>query len=132
MNMEQEVVNDLVRDTLKNVGLEHAIDLMPAELSGGMCKRIALARTLILKPEIILYDEPTTGLDPVTGKEISELMIEIQDKYNTSSLIISHDMRCIRRTANRVAILMDGKCYAEGSFAELARSADRNIHQFFE
>lgn len=132
MNMEQEVVNDLVRDTLKNVGLEHAIDLMPAELSGGMCKRIALARTLILKPEIILYDEPTTGLDPVTGKEISELMIEIQEKYNTSSLIISHDMRCIRRTANRVAILMDGKCYAEGSYAELARSGDRNIHQFFE
>ena len=130
--LQQAQVQSMVMDALRNVGLAHTIDLMPAELSGGMCKRIALARTLMLKPEIILYDEPTSGLDPVTGKEISELMVSIQEKYQTAALIISHDMRCIRRTADRIVILIDGRCYAEGSYAELGRSADKNILQFFE
>ncbi|RYZ25580.1 MAG: ATP-binding cassette domain-containing protein [Chitinophagaceae bacterium] len=125
-------VNDMVMEALENVGLAYTVDMMPEELSGGMRKRIALARTLILKPEIILYDEPTTGLDPITGKEISELMMEIRKKYNTSSLIISHDMRCIKLTADRIVVLMDGKAYAEGSYAELAKSGDKKVKQFFE
>ncbi len=130
--LDQSTVDELVLEALTNVGLAHTIDMMPVELSGGMRKRIALARTLILKPEIILYDEPTTGLDPITGKEISLLMIDIQKKYNTSSIIISHDMNCVRRTADRVAILLEGTCYAEGNIQVLQRSGDPAIQQFFE
>lgn len=132
LTIAQEDVNQMVMEALENVGLGETVDMMPEELSGGMRKRIALARTLILKPEIILYDEPTTGLDPITGREISELMIEIQQKYKTSSLIISHDMKCMKRTADRIVVLIDGRCYAEGSYAELEQSADRKIKQFFE
>ncbi|MGZ4049601.1 MAG: ATP-binding cassette domain-containing protein, partial [Bacteroidia bacterium] len=102
------------------------------ELSGGMRKRIALARTLILKPDIILYDEPTTGLDPITGKEIIRLMVEIQKKYNTSSLIISHDMNCVRMAGDRIVILLEGKCYASGTYAELEQIEDPKVRQFFE
>jgi len=97
-----------------------------------MRKRIALARTLILKPEIILYDEPTTGLDPVTAKEIIELMMEIQSKYGTTSLIISHDMNCVRMASNRVVILVDGRCYANNTFEELKQNKDIKVKQFFE
>jgi phospholipid/cholesterol/gamma-HCH transport system ATP-binding protein len=97
-----------------------------------MRKRIALARTLILKPEIILYDEPTTGLDPITAKEISELILEIQAKYNTSSMIISHDMNCIKITSNRVILLIGGKCYADGTYDDLKNSSDSSVKQFFE
>jgi phospholipid/cholesterol/gamma-HCH transport system ATP-binding protein len=132
MDVSQEEVNTMVTEALDNVGLGYTIDMMPAELSGGMRKRIALARTLILRPEIILYDEPTTGLDPITGREISELMVEIQKKYNTSSLIISHDMRCIKLTADRIVVLIDGISYAEGNFEELERSVDNRVKQFFE
>jgi phospholipid/cholesterol/gamma-HCH transport system ATP-binding protein len=132
IRISQKEVDDMVMEVLNNVGLAHTVDLLPEELSGGMRKRIALARTLILKPEIILYDEPTTGLDPVTGKEISRLIVEMQKKYHTASIIISHDMHCVKLTSDRIAVLMDGKCYAEGSFDELQRSADRNIRQFFE
>lgn len=132
IRLSQEEVNHMVLEALENVDLAHTVDMMPVELSGGMRKRIALARTLILKPAIILYDEPTTGLDPITGKEISELMVEIQKKYHTSSLIISHDMRCVRITADRIVVLIDGKCYAEGTFEELKRSRDPNINHFFE
>jgi phospholipid/cholesterol/gamma-HCH transport system ATP-binding protein len=128
----QEEVNHMVQDALDNVGLGHTIDMMPIELSGGMRKRIALARTLILRPEIILYDEPTTGLDPITAGEINELMVDIREKYKTSSLIISHDMKCVRMTSDRVVILIDGKCYAEDSYEGLSRSADRKIRSFFE
>jgi phospholipid/cholesterol/gamma-HCH transport system ATP-binding protein len=128
----KENVNDLVMEALTNVGLAETVDMMPAELSGGMRKRIALARTLILKPEIILYDEPTTGLDPVTGKEISNLMLEIQKKYNTSSIIISHDMNCVKITANRIVMLIDGVCYAAGTYDELNNSNDKKIKQFFD
>ncbi|MDX1940931.1 MAG: ATP-binding cassette domain-containing protein [Saprospiraceae bacterium] len=132
VDLSQTEIDALVIEALENVGLRHTVNMMPVELSGGMRKRIALARTLILKPEIILYDEPTTGLDPITGKEISLLMVEIQKKYNTSSLIITHDMNCVRRTADRVAILLDGRCYAEGIFKDLEQSKDKAIKQFFE
>lgn len=128
----KEEVNNLVIEALTNVGLPHTVDMMPSELSGGMRKRIALARTLILKPEIILYDEPTTGLDPITGKEISHLMLDIQKKYNTSSIIISHDINCVKIVANRIVILIDGKCYATGTFNELEHSTDSRVKQFFE
>jgi len=130
--INKEEANRRVMEALTNVGLAHTVDMMPAELSGGMQKRVALARTLILNPEIMLYDEPTTGLDPVTGKEISTLMTEIQRIYNTSSIIISHDMKCVERTADRIAVLLDGSCYALGTYDELRMSEDVNIKQFFE
>ncbi|OGX86740.1 ABC transporter ATP-binding protein [Hymenobacter lapidarius] len=122
---------DMVRQALEDVGLADTADKMPAELSGGMRKRIALARTLILRPDIILYDEPTTGLDPITAREISGLLREVQQKYNTSALIISHDMNCVRLTADRVALLVDGRCYAEGTYEELEQQDDPQIHEFF-
>jgi phospholipid/cholesterol/gamma-HCH transport system ATP-binding protein len=125
-------VNDLVIEALTNVGLANTVDMMPAELSGGMRKRIALARTLILKPEIILYDEPTTGLDPITGKEISNLMNDIKKKYKTSSIIISHDINCVKIVADRIIMLIEGKCYATGTLEELKNSSDLKVKQFFE
>ncbi len=128
----REQLDEHIIKTLTNVGLAHTADMMPAELSGGMQKRIALARALVLNPEIILYDEPTSGLDPITSKEISSLMTGIQEQYNTSSIIISHDMSCVKRTADRIMVLLGGKCYAMGTWAELARSNDDNIKQFFE
>jgi phospholipid/cholesterol/gamma-HCH transport system ATP-binding protein len=130
--LKQEEVNNLIEEVLSNVGLAHTKDMMPSELSGGMKKRIALARTLILKPEIILYDEPTTGLDPVTSREISNLMLDIQRKYNTSSIIIAHDMSCVHITANRIITLVDGTCYAVGTWDELRNSSDIKVKQFFE
>lgn len=132
MDVGQQEVNNMVMEALNNVGLGYTVDMMPIELSGGMRKRVALARTLILKPDIILYDEPTTGLDPITGKEIDELMVSIAEKYNTSTLVISHDMKCIRLTAERIVVLIDGKCYAQGTYEELKRSNDNRVKQFFE
>jgi phospholipid/cholesterol/gamma-HCH transport system ATP-binding protein len=132
ISVTQKEVNAMVQEALEEVGLAHTIDSMPAELSGGMRKRIALARTLILKPEIILYDEPTTGLDPITAKEIINLMIEIRERYTTTSLIISHDMNCVKITANRIVILIDGTCYATGTYDELSRSNDKRVKQFFD
>lgn len=132
MQVAQPEVDKLVQEALEDVGLAHTINMMPVELSGGMRKRIALARTLILKPEIILYDEPTTGLDPVTGKEIIELIMTIQKKYRSSSLIISHDMTCVRLAADRIVVLLDGRCYAEGTYEDLKQSDDPRIKQFFE
>jgi phospholipid/cholesterol/gamma-HCH transport system ATP-binding protein len=129
---DKNEVNNLVMEALNNVGLANTVDMMPAELSGGMRKRIALARTLILKPEIILYDEPTTGLDPITGKEISVLMNDIKEKYKTSAIIISHDINCVKIVADRIIILIDGKCYANGTLKELQHSSDIKIKQFFE
>jgi phospholipid/cholesterol/gamma-HCH transport system ATP-binding protein len=128
----KETVNDLVMEALTNVGLTETVDMLPEELSGGMRKRIALARALILKPKIILYDEPTTGLDPITGRGISQLMLDIQKKYNTSSIIISHDMNCAKTTANRIAMLIDGKCYALDTFENLSNSSDNRIKEFFD
>lgn len=128
----KEEVDRLVKEALTNVGLPDTEHMMPAELSGGMKKRIALARTLILNPLIILYDEPTTGLDPITGKEISNLIIDVQKKYNTSSIIISHDIYCVKIVANRIIMLIDGYCYAAGTYEELKRSTDKRIKEFFE
>ena len=122
----------LVMEALENVGLKQAVDLMPAELSGGMQRRVALARALILKPSIILYDEPTTGLDPITAKEIIQLMRTIQKSYHTSSLIITHDVDCARVISNRVILLVDGINYAEGTFEELAASEDPQVKAFFK
>ena len=127
-----EDTTPLVMEALESVGLAHAIDLMPNELSGGMKRRIVLARTLILKPKIILYDEPTTGLDPITSKEIVLLMNSVQKKYNTSSIIITHDVDCAKVIANRMILLIDGVNYIEGTFGELSSSTDPKVQAFFK
>ncbi|MFA6245845.1 MAG: ATP-binding cassette domain-containing protein [Mucilaginibacter sp.] len=132
IDFSQKEVDALVIEALENVSLAHTVDMMPEELSGGMLKRVALARTMILKPDVILYDEPTTGLDPVTAREIDNLILKLQKKYHTSSIIITHDMNCVKNTADRVALLLDGKCYAQGKYEEFEQSADKNIKQFFE
>jgi len=127
----KEAVEQLIREVLASVGLEQAIDLMPAELSGGMKRRIALARTLILRPQIIFYDEPTTGLDPITAREIIHLIGEVQEKYKTSSLIITHDLNIAKLISDRVVILAEGKNYSEGTYAELKAANDPVIKAFF-
>lgn len=127
-----EDTTPLVMEALESVGLAHAINLMPNELSGGMKRRIALARTLILKPKIILYDEPTTGLDPITSKEIVLLMNSVQKQYNTSSIIITHDVDCAKVIANRMILLIDGVNYIEGTFEELSSSSDPKVQAFFK
>ncbi len=127
-----EDMDKLVREALQNVGLEEAIDKMPSELSGGMKKRVGLARTLILKPEIILYDEPTTGLDPITSKEISQLILDVQKKYNAAAIIITHDVECARITANRMMVIKEGITAAEGTFKELSNSEDEWVRSFFQ
>ncbi len=124
-------VEKMVVQALEDVGLKHTIDMMPEELSGGMRKRIALARTLILKPSIILYDEPTTGLDPITAREIIELMNTIKRKYGTSALVISHDMNCIRNAGDLIALLWDGKCHVLDTYEHLLKSEDPVVRNFF-
>ncbi|WP_028979296.1 ABC transporter ATP-binding protein [Sporocytophaga myxococcoides] len=121
-----------VRLALQRVGLLSSINKMPQELSGGMKKRIALARTLILEPEVILYDEPTTGLDPVTSKEIIELILEMRATNGISAIIVTHDMYCARLTADRILLLNNGKMDVEGSFDELKRSDQEWVRAFFE
>ncbi|WP_106147607.1 ATP-binding cassette domain-containing protein [Flagellimonas meridianipacifica] len=121
-----------VLEALRSVGLEHTMELMPAELSGGMKRRVALARAIILRPKIIFYDEPTSGLDPITAKEIIELMRSIQKKYGTSSLIITHDVDCARVISERMILLVDGINYAEGTFEELVSSTDEKVLAFFK
>jgi phospholipid/cholesterol/gamma-HCH transport system ATP-binding protein len=127
-----EEINSLVNESLKNVGLSDAIHKMPSELSGGMKKRIGLARALMQKPEIMFYDEPTTGLDTITARGISNLILEIQKSHNTSSIIITHDIECARITANRMLILNDGVCAAEGTFHELENSNEKWVRDFFQ
>jgi phospholipid/cholesterol/gamma-HCH transport system ATP-binding protein len=127
-----EAIKKLVHNALESVRLVDAIDLMPEELSGGMKRRVALARAVILKPKIIIYDEPTTGLDPITAKEIIQLMRNIQQTYRTSSLIITHDVDCARVISNRMILLIDGINYAEGTFKELSSSTDKKIQAFFK
>jgi phospholipid/cholesterol/gamma-HCH transport system ATP-binding protein len=130
-NIATEEIEKQIIEALTNVGLEDAIDKMPAELSGGMRKRIALARTLIIKPEIILYDEPTSGLDTITSREISELILSVQKKYKTTSIIITHDMSCAKLTGNRIMILKDGIIYAEDTYNQLEKSTDNWVRSFF-
>jgi phospholipid/cholesterol/gamma-HCH transport system ATP-binding protein len=130
-NLSGKEVDTSVIEVLESVGLAEAIDKMPSELSGGMRKRIGLARTLILKPEIILYDEPTTGLDTITSREISELILEIQKKYKTTSVIITHDMACAKLTGDRLVILKDGMITAQGGYDDLEKSNDEWVRSFF-
>ena len=129
---DENEIQGRIEEVLDGVGLKDTVDKMPSDLSGGMRKRIGLARTLIVKPEIVLYDEPTTGVDPITSREISELILEMQKKYKTSSFIITHDMACARITADRMAIINQGESVAQGSFEELEHSSDPLIQSFFK
>lgn len=131
-NLTQNEIDVKVKEALENVGLSDAIDKMPSQLSGGMRKRISLARTIVVDPLIMLYDEPTTGLDPVTSDEISSLIIEVQKNYKTSSIIITHDIECARTTANRVIMLQDGEVYQEGKLDKFEKSNDPLIKSFFK
>lgn len=130
--LSPDEVENRIKEVLADVGLEESIDKMPSELSGGMRKRIGLARTLILKPEIMLYDEPTTGLDPATSKEISNLILKMQDKFKVTSVIVTHDIECAKLTADRIVVLKDGVFAAEGSFDELQKSEDDFVKGFFQ
>lgn len=129
---KEEEIDQRIQEVLESVGLLDTIDKMPSDLSGGMRKRIGLARTLIVNPKIMLYDEPTTGLDPITSREISELIMSIKKKYQTSSIIITHDMECARITGDRIVVMHDGECIAEGTYNDLKESNDEFIQSFFK
>lgn len=131
-NLTQSEKTHKIEEALDNVGLLSSIDLMPSELSGGMKKRVGVARTLILNPKIMLYDEPTAGLDPITAKEINELIIEVQRLYQTSAIIITHDITCARMTGNRIAALTEGYCELKGTYDELKALEDPRLKPFFE
>ena len=128
----QKEIDEKVKEVLENVGLFDALDKMPSQLSGGMRKRISLARTIVVDPLILLYDEPTTGLDPTTSDEISALINDVQKKYKTSSIIITHDIACARNTANRVIMLQDGEVYQEGTLEKFEKETDVLIKSFFK
>jgi len=130
-DLNESQIKEKINEVLENVGLVDALNKMPSQLSGGMRKRISLARTIVVDPMIILYDEPTTGLDPVTSDEISTLINEVQKKYKTSSIIITHDIKCAIHTANRIIMLQDGEVYQEGKLAEFQSSTDPVINAFF-
>jgi len=130
--MTDKEVNEKIREALENVGLSDAINKMPSQLSGGMRKRISLARTIVVDPLIMLYDEPTTGLDPATSDEISSLINDVQKKYKTSSLIITHDIQCARTTADRIIMLHEGEVVSEGSLDDFEKSTDPLIKSFFK
>jgi len=129
---DKKQLDELVITALKDVGLEKSINKKPSELSGGMKKRIGIARTLILKPKIMLYDEPTAGLDPITSTEINELILSVREKYHTSSIIITHDISCARQTSDRVIALVQGHNRAEGTFDELKSTTDPDLAPFFK
>ena len=128
----EKEINEKVAEVLENVGLADTLNKMPSQLSGGMRKRISLARTIIVDPMIMLYDEPTTGLDPVTSDEISTLINDVQKKYKTSSIIITHDIACARTNANRVVMLLEGEVYKEGTLEMFEKSTDELIQAFFK
>lgn len=130
-NITRGEIDKTVEEVLDAVGLKDKINEMPSDLSGGQRKRIGIARTLILKPEIMLYDEPTSGLDPITSEEINKLINEVQEKYNTTSIIITHDLTCAKETGNRVAMLLDGKFMKVGKFNEVFESNNEQIKSFF-
>ena len=129
--LHRHEMQELIEEALESVDLTEARDKMPAELSGGMRKRAGLARTLILKPEIILYDEPTTGLDPYTAREINELIVRVQEKYNASSIVVTHDMKCARTVSNSVSIIHGGQFIATGAFEELENHNDITVRNYF-
>jgi phospholipid/cholesterol/gamma-HCH transport system ATP-binding protein len=131
-NLTEKEISEKIMEVLENVGLADALNKMPSQLSGGMRKRISLARTIVVDPMIMLYDEPTTGLDPVTSDEISGLINDVQKRYKTSSIIITHDIECARNTANRIIMLKDGEVYQEGKLVEFEKSADPLIKSFFK
>ena len=130
-HLSKNEVKDAVEEVLESVGLKDKINQMPSDLSGGQRKRIGIARTLILKPDIMLYDEPTSGLDPITSAEINELINEVQEKYNTSSVIITHDLTCAKNTGNRIVLLLNGKFLKVGKFEEVFESDDEHVKGFF-
>lgn len=131
-HLSEKKISEKIEEVLENVGLADALNKMPSELSGGMRKRISLARTIVVDPQIMLYDEPTTGLDPVTSDEISILINKVQEKYKTSSIIITHDINCALHTANRIVMLKEGNVYKEGSKEEFKASTDPLIGSFFK
>jgi len=130
-NLPKNEVQNAVYEVVESVGLKDKLKQMPSDLSGGQRKRIGIARTLILKPEIVLYDEPTSGLDPITCAEIIDLINEVQQQYNTSAIIITHDLTCAKNTGNRVAMLLDGKFLKVGKFDEVFETDDEQIRSFF-
>ena len=130
--LTRKEINMQVEEVLDNVGLLQTINQMPSELSGGQRKRIGIARTLILKPEIVLYDEPTAGLDPITCIEINELINEVQQMYHTSSIIITHDLTSAKSTGDRIEMLLDGKFERQGSFEEVFNTTDERVKAFYD
>ena len=130
-NLKRRQVVEAVGTVLEGVGLLHTIDQMPAELSGGQKKRIGIARTLILQPEVMLYDEPTAGLDPITCIEINNLINKVQEMYHTSSIIITHDLTCAKATGDRVCMLLDGQFLRQGTFDEVFSDRDERIESFY-
>jgi len=131
-NLTRKEIDTSVESVLDAVGLLHTINQMPSELSGGQRKRVGIARTLILKPEIMLYDEPTAGLDPITCIEINELINEVQQRFKTSSIIITHDLTCAKETGDRIAMLLDGKFQRTGTFNEVFDTNDERVKPFFD
>jgi len=131
-NLSEKEIAEKIYEVLENVGLADSLHKMPSQLSGGMRKRISLARTIVVDPMIMLYDEPTTGLDPITSDEISELINQVQKRYKTSSVIITHDIKCALNTADRMIMLMDGEIYKEGKLKEFENSTDTTISSFFK
>jgi len=131
-DLSKQEVKDLVEEMLDAVGLSQTINQMPSELSGGQRKRIGIARTLILKPEIMLYDEPTAGLDPITSKEINKLINTVQERYHTSAIVITHDLTCAKETGNRVAMLVERSFERQGSFDDIFNSGDPQAQPFFD
>ena len=131
-NISRKEIDGSVKDVLEAVGLSDTINKLPSELSGGQQKRVGLARTLIMKPEIIFYDEPTTGLDPLTSGEINDLINEVQEKYKTSSIIITHDLTCAKDTGDRIFMMMNGKFIRHGDFEEVFDTSDESIRGFFD
>ena len=131
-NLTRAEINKEVEDVLEGVGLSQAINQMPSELSGGQRKRIGIARTLILRPDIMMYDEPTAGLDPITCLDINSLINEVQERYKTSSIIITHDLACARSVGDRIVMLLDGKFERQGSFKEIFETDDARVKAFYD
>ncbi|MES2829293.1 MAG: ATP-binding cassette domain-containing protein [Bacteroidota bacterium] len=131
-HLSKDEVNKSVEEMLEAVGLSQTINQMPSELSGGQRKRIGIARTLILRPEIMLYDEPTAGLDPITCLEINSLINEVQERFHTSSIVITHDLTCAKAVGNRVAMLLDGKFERQGTFEQVFDTDDERVQPFYD